>query len=384
MMGNMRGIALLLFICATCAIVSCDDSGLQPTELSQTLSRLQQQQWHTAQQRNAQQSASAAAARGGVRTTSDLAIPTSAYANAYADMRSPDPAAMPNPFANTDASAITGLKLSKLPSFALQQVATNGPQSAVGAGADLRTPRVSNPIKLGIPDALLKAVAPTQGAASDPRPTTQLLANTAPAADSVLRALAGRGPRPADARGGGGGGKPVGLAESGVSSAAAPKESALLVEKRKALAAMQHRPVAAAHLVSSGHTIALSVGGEEDRKGGALGRVAAKHRALQTNTHMGPRGDAQALRPAGEQQHGKSLDSSVKSYHGYLASAVMVLAGLAGTAICGGICAVSYCYMNREKGLSDVGEDGQRGEKKYYGRPTAQYGSYGSAMRRTV
>lgn len=71
-------------------------------------------------------------------------------------------------------------------------------------------------------------------------------------------------------------------------------------------------------------------------------------------------------------KHG--LDSSVKQYHGYLATAVMILASLAGTAICGGICAVTYCYAKREKSLSDLDADGGRGEKKFYGRPTAQYG----------
>lgn len=51
-----------------------------------------------------------------VRTESDLAIPTAAYANAYADMRSPQPGLQTNPFAG-----ITGIKLS-LPGFALKEV----------------------------------------------------------------------------------------------------------------------------------------------------------------------------------------------------------------------------------------------------------------------
>lgn len=59
------------------------------------------------------------------RTTSFLAIPTAAYANAYADMRSPPAAALPNPF----ASGIAGMKNLPFPSFALQQVvsAEHGP-----------------------------------------------------------------------------------------------------------------------------------------------------------------------------------------------------------------------------------------------------------------
>ena len=59
----------------------------------------------------------------------------------------------------------------------------------------------------------------------------------------------------------------------------------------------------------------------------------------------------------------------------------MVLAILAGGAICGGIGAVFYCWKTRDlthgdQAAKDRMREGAQG--KNFGRPAAQYGSYGA------
>ncbi len=57
-----------------------------------------------------------------------------------------------------------------------------------------------------------------------------------------------------------------------------------------------------------------------------------------------------------------------------------VLAALAGTTILGGIGAVFYCWLKREKGTSGTEPPSkeERWNGKNYGRGTPQYGSYGT------
>ena len=90
-----------------------------PEELAQTASRL-----------------SARKNPGDVQahTTSFLAIPTAAYTNAYADMRSPPAASMPNPFSSGGAG-VSGMPKLSFPGFALKQefVSAHGPSSQPAA-----------------------------------------------------------------------------------------------------------------------------------------------------------------------------------------------------------------------------------------------------------
>jgi len=348
----MRNVApMLLFLFGTCGIVSCnedkDDGGFLPEELAQTASRL-----------SARKNPGDAKAH----TTSFLAIPTAAYTNAYADMRSPPAASMPNPFSSGGAG-VSGMPKLSFPGFALKQefVSAHGPSSQPAAAhegtkADLRTSPYKatvGDIKLGIPQALLRASQASHESSSSSSTTTELMASGT-GGDSVMRALVGnrkaaklsrewsQGARAGDGDGGSGGdgGGSVGLSERATAS--------------------------------------LSLYTGSDAKAAAMDRLSGKHananRITRTITDplTGPRSDEIAVHPA---KHG--LDSSVKQYHGYLATAVMILASLAGTAICGGICAVTYCYAKRERNLSDLDADGGRGEKQFYGRPTAQYGSDG-------
>ena len=90
---------------------------------------------------------------------------------------------------------------------------------------------------------------------------------------------------------------------------------------------------------------------------------------------------------AGPSEHGRkkaNLDAQISGSGKWLQKAVMVLAIVAGTCICGGICGVIYCYRNRHMGDDDKTKIPTREQQlngKNFGRATPQYGSYGAKRR---
>ena len=90
---------------------------------------------------------------------------------------------------------------------------------------------------------------------------------------------------------------------------------------------------------------------------------------------------------SGPSEHGRkkaNLDTQTTGSSKWLAKAVMVLAIIAGTCICGGICGVVYCYRNRHLSDDDTTKIPTRDQQlngKNFGRATPQYGSYGAKRR---
>ena len=220
--------------------------------------------------------------KSAARTTAELAIPTDAYENAYADMR---PSIPVTSFGPADGSPIKLL----LPSFSLSQ------------GSDGSRAKVAR--------------------------TTQLSDDKTQRASLSERTL---------------------LAGDALASVDPSKAKAL----------------AAARLAS---------------KHGALERAM---QAERQSSDEGPSEHGAAARLVYSSQHSQPhLDKQIKSSSSWLAQAVMVLAILAGGAICGGIGAVFYCWKTRDlthgdQAAKDRMREGAQG--KNFGRPAAQYGSYGA------
>jgi len=124
----------------------------------------------------------------------------------------------------------------------------------------------------------------------------------------------------------------------------------------------------------------------------ALARLTAKHGALNNSPPNGPTDDDASVRAhiGGRAIHPNNghakFDKTVSKYHGWLAKAVMILAIVAGSCICIGICSVIYCWTKRDKTVPVGMKEAQSKEEKFngknYGRATPQYGSYGAGRRR--
>mmetsp|Transcript_35028 Transcript_35028/g.83041 ORF Transcript_35028/g.83041 Transcript_35028/m.83041 type:complete len:255 (-) Transcript_35028:34-798(-) len=117
----------------------------------------------------------------------------------------------------------------------------------------------------------------------------------------------------------------------------------------------------------------------------AAARLAAKHedgmKKEGESSNLGPTEHGAAARVVYSSPHLSLADQKMKSSSSWLAQAVMVLAILAGGAIIGGIGAVAYCWKTRDMtgADEDAKEKARSGNQgKNFGRPTAQYGSYGA------
>lgn len=378
-MVRTRGALVLALGLCTCGLASCDDGdfGLPRVEVAHTLQRL-------------------------------FAIPTTAYTNAYGEAGADMRPAMPTfTFGPEDG----GIMKLAMPSFSLEQTgnagsvardhaaattslaerASNSGTSDSVMGALLGTGRRSaadSAIGLENPGSGLQEISEsdkwTMG--SQWLSLAQKSVSTAPvrahavqrahslvakAAVSVQKATAG---------------EHVSSAATAHKAAKGAPSTAAKQKKIQTASAQSSLQVHAKTMELSRNGAALSasalasVDGERV-KALAQARLMKKSLASMKHEHT----DATDTGPS---MHGRAkssgLDSQISGSGKWLAKAVMILATVAGTCICVGICAVIYCYRNRHQGDTDstkIPTKEQQLNGKSFGRATPQYGSYGAKRR---
>ena len=323
-----------------------------------------------------------------------FAIPTQAYTNAYGDAGVDMRPAMPT---FTFGPADGGIMKLGMPSFALTETA-----SASSVGGRVQPAPTTSLAQQGS-DAVMSDLLGDDGrarpavAASMGGPGSGLQQEVGEshkwAMGSQWLSLAQKSAASGDAASPAG---PVARSHSPVAKAAvtvnkhtspAAKAAAVASKQQLVAAAVVGQSAQKLHAVTttalSGAALTSSALASVDRnrvKALAQARLKRKQLASMKDEHL----DAT---DAGPSEHGRkkaNLDSQISGSGKWLQKAVMVLAIIAGTCICGGICAVIYCYRNRHMGDDDKTKIPTREQQlngKNFGRATPQYGSYGAKRR---